>query len=170
MRAAVNLTARRSELGLTTYNYLIVKEVGRACVTGILCVGSVALAPSLLRKTGWLCSACLVALFSFGVANLVYNVGLQLLQALMTATGIGVPVLMFDDMRGAAGSTPLKQPDASPPVAPAKPSPKASPKVPHRVKAGASTLGEAPAARQRRLSRSPRAGRAGSAARRRGGD
>mmetsp|Transcript_29965 Transcript_29965/g.87651 ORF Transcript_29965/g.87651 Transcript_29965/m.87651 type:complete len:397 (+) Transcript_29965:224-1414(+) len=110
VRSAVNLTARRAELGLEAYNYLIVKEVVRACATGIVCVGGSALAPGVLRRTGRLDGACALAWLSYGVANLTFNVALQLVQALLTAVGRGVPVLMFDDQRK----------HARPPVAPAE--------------------------------------------------
>lgn len=113
VRAVVNLTTRRRELGLCVYNFLVVKEVVRACLTGILCVGAAGLVPGFVRQSGRVHLACVIAIFSFGAANLLFNVGSQVTTRCMIALGLGVPTLMFDDLRDTAAAL---QPKLSPPI------------------------------------------------------
>ena len=49
VRATVNLTSRRSELGERTFQHLLTKEVGRTAMVSYLCSGGLVMVPPALR-------------------------------------------------------------------------------------------------------------------------
>ena len=127
-RTAIHLTLRRDMLGVH-FHYLIVKECCRSCIVGTLTVGTLAFIPRFVSSTGRVRIACAITLTVFGSANLFFNVAHQLFVRVMDASGMGVPVPIFEDLRhgptpGTAPDTPARHSSASaerPPLAASSP-------------------------------------------------
>jgi len=99
VRTCVNLTQRRHTLGQVAYNYLIVKETVRAMVVGGTSITALALMPRFVWDTNCLRTACFISLTVYGGTSVIFNLTVQVLVRALLKANIGVPVLLFDDLR-----------------------------------------------------------------------
>lgn len=102
VRTAVNLTKRRLELGQVTYNYLIIKESVRTAVVGGISVTTLALMPRMVWDTNCVHLASLITLTIYPASSILFNISLQVLVRTSQRAGVGVPVVLFDDLRSAS--------------------------------------------------------------------
>ena len=98
VRTTIHLTLRRDALGVA-YHYLVVKEACRGCIVGALTVGALSLTPRLVGLTSRFKLASLLTLTVFGASNLLFNLAHQAFVRAMVASGMGVPVPIFRDLR-----------------------------------------------------------------------
>merc|ERR1711924_231273 len=96
VRAAVNLSAKRGLLGERNFHHLITKEVGRALVTGHLCVSCLCAVPS------FVCSGALsvklgsvLTLLCFGFSSVVYNILARVFIIFFKSAYDGIPIITF---------------------------------------------------------------------------
>eukprot|EP00930_Biecheleria_cincta_P008209 TRINITY_DN109608_c0_g1_i1.p1 TRINITY_DN109608_c0_g1~~TRINITY_DN109608_c0_g1_i1.p1 ORF type:complete len:562 (+),score=54.16 TRINITY_DN109608_c0_g1_i1:40-1686(+) len=102
VRSAVNLTQRRLELGQVTYNYLIIKESVRTVVVGGISVATLALMPRMVWDTNCVGLASFISLTIYPASSILFNLSLQVLVRTSQRAGVGVPVVLFDDLRSSS--------------------------------------------------------------------
>ena len=105
IRCCVNLTQRRDagHISRADYDYLMVKEVSRACLVMGVSVGCLSLIPRLVWDTGRIKAAMVLSLYAHSLAHLTYNAVQLGLCRLLLWLGVGVPVPRFDDVRTVSG-------------------------------------------------------------------
>lgn len=104
VRTAVNLTQRRSVIGHKAFHFLMVKETLRAIIVGGLSAFSLGMMPRLVWDTRYLRLACILSLSAHGLCSMIFNISHQLVVRALLRAGLGVPVLLFEDLRDVKSS------------------------------------------------------------------
>jgi hypothetical protein len=101
VRTCVNLTVRRQRGDITNmhFDYLMVKEGARAGLVMAMAVGGLSVVPRLVWEAGRVKLACALSLGAHTFASALYTVVQTAGVRVLLATGIGVPVARFDDLR-----------------------------------------------------------------------
>ena len=98
VRAAVNLTGRRRELGERSFHHLLTKEVGRTALVSYLLGNVLAYLPLWVRRgTVGKGAATALALGAFTLAEMCYSILSRAFILLMKIALGGVPIITFFD-------------------------------------------------------------------------
>lgn len=99
VRTVFNLTRQRQAIGQLAFHYLIIKETIRAIIVGGLSIGVLAWMPRLALESRHAFVPCMLSLTIYAFACALFNVSHQLVVRTLLRSGMGVPVMIFQDLR-----------------------------------------------------------------------